>query len=116
MTWVSKKTWPLLLRASHPPDRGREVLGAASTKAGRPRIICQAEQRRLFITIGPDIQEQAHFAIGWGTLSLINSGLAQSKGRSGLLWWLLSLLLGPLATFLIVVLPAVENPRAVGYE
>jgi hypothetical protein len=53
------------------------------------------------------MQEQAHYAIGWGTLSLINAGLAQSKGRSGLLWWLFSLLLGPLATFLIVVLPAV---------
>ena len=37
---------------------------------------------------------------------MINAGLAQSKGRSGLLWWLFSLLLGPFATFLIVVLPA----------
>lgn len=55
------------------------------------------------------MQEQANYAIGWGTLSLINAGLAQSKGRSGLLWWLVSLLLGPLATFLIVVLPAVES-------
>lgn len=55
------------------------------------------------------MQEQAQqYAIGWGTLSLINAGLAQSKGRSGLLWWLASLFLGPLATFLIVVLPAVE--------
>jgi hypothetical protein len=43
--------------------------------------------------------------IGWGTLALINAGLAQAKNRSGLLWWLLSLLLGPIATFLIVVLP-----------
>ena len=40
--------------------------------------------------------------VGWGTLSLINAGLAQSKGHSGLLWWLASLLLGPIATFLIV--------------
>lgn len=55
------------------------------------------------------MHEQANYAIGWGTLSLINAGLAQSKGRSGLLWWLVSLLLGPLATFLIVVLPAVES-------
>jgi hypothetical protein len=31
--------------------------------------------------------------------------LAQAKGRSGLLWWLISLFLGPIATFLIVVLP-----------
>jgi hypothetical protein len=34
--------------------------------------------------------------------------LAQSKGRSGLLWWFFSLFLGPLATLLIVILPAVE--------
>jgi hypothetical protein len=39
---------------------------------------------------------------GWGTLSLLNAGLAQAKNRSGLVWWLISLLLGPVATFLIV--------------
>jgi hypothetical protein len=44
------------------------------------------------------------FFVGWGTLSLINAGLAQSKGRSGLMWWLASLLLGPIATLLIVVM------------
>ncbi len=44
------------------------------------------------------------FAVGWFTLSLINAGLAQGKGRSGLAWWAVSLLLGPVATFLIVVL------------
>ena len=42
---------------------------------------------------------------GWGTLSLINAGLAQGKGRSGLNWWLLSILLGPIATFILVLLP-----------
>jgi hypothetical protein len=51
------------------------------------------------------------FFVGWGTLSLINAGLAQSKGRSGLLWWLISLLFGPLATLLIVVLPPVSLGR-----
>lgn len=55
------------------------------------------------------MHEQAQFFVGWGTLSLINAGLAQAKGRSGLLWWLLSLILGPIATFLIVVLPRVEH-------
>lgn len=45
------------------------------------------------------------WGIGWGTLSLINAGLAQSKNRCGLAWFLLSLLLGPIATLLIVVLP-----------
>ena len=49
--------------------------------------------------------EHTPFFVGWGTLSLINAGLAQAKGRSGLLWWLLSLFLGPIATLLIVVLP-----------
>ncbi len=45
------------------------------------------------------------YAAGWGTLSLINAGLAQGKGRSGLTWFLLSLLLGPIATLLLVLLP-----------
>lgn len=35
----------------------------------------------------------------------LKAQLAQSKGRSGLLWWLISLFLGPIATFLIVILP-----------
>ncbi len=55
------------------------------------------------------MQGQTQFFVGLGTLSLINAGLAQSKGRSGLLWWLISLLLGPIATLLIVVLPAVPD-------
>jgi hypothetical protein len=54
------------------------------------------------------MHEQAQFFVGWGTLSLINAGLAQSKGRSGLLWWLISIFFGPIATFLIVVLPNAE--------
>jgi hypothetical protein len=53
------------------------------------------------------------YAIGWGTLALINAGLAQGKGRSGLGWFLASLLLGPIATFLIVVLDPVAVPRNV---
>ncbi len=50
------------------------------------------------------------YAVGWFTLSLINAGLAQGKGRSGLAWWALSLLLGPIATLLIVILPSVRRP------
>ncbi len=46
--------------------------------------------------------ENSSYAVGWGTLAMINAGLAQSKNHSGLLWFLLSLLLGPIATFLIV--------------
>jgi hypothetical protein len=48
------------------------------------------------------------YVVGWGTLSLINAGLAQSKNRSGLIWRVLSLLPGPIATFLIVVSGKVE--------
>ncbi len=55
---------------------------------------------------------ESTFAVGWGTLSLINAGLAQSKGRGGLAWCLISLLLGPIATFLIVVLERVDEPVA----
>jgi hypothetical protein len=48
------------------------------------------------------------YSAAWFTLSLINAGLAQGKGRSGLSWWLLSLFLGPIATLLIVASPSVE--------
>jgi hypothetical protein len=44
------------------------------------------------------------YAVGWGSLALINAGLAQGKNRSGLNWFLLSLLLGPVATFILVAL------------
>ncbi len=52
--------------------------------------------------------EDPTFFVGWGTLSLINAGLAQGKSRSGLIWCLFSLLLGPIATLLIVVLDRVR--------
>lgn len=58
---------------------------------------------------------QSGYAIGWGTLALINAGLAQGKRRSGLLWFILSLAVGPLATFFIVILPpSNEPPRPMG--
>ncbi|WML28777.1 hypothetical protein RCG24_12120 [Neobacillus sp. OS1-32] len=44
------------------------------------------------------------FFVGWGTLTLINAGLAQGKNRSGLNWFFISLFLGPIATLCIVVL------------
>lgn len=49
------------------------------------------------------------YAVGWFTLSLINAALAQTKGRSGLNWWLISLLLGPLCTLLIVLVDPVNK-------
>jgi hypothetical protein len=49
------------------------------------------------------------YAVGWFTLSLINAGLAQAKGRSGAGWWFGSLFLGPIATLLIVVLDPIKK-------
>jgi len=46
---------------------------------------------------------------GWGTLALINAGLAQSKHRSGFAWFVLSIFLGPLATLFLVLL---DDPEA----
>ncbi len=63
-----------------------------------------------FLSGGESMNDQAQFFVGWGTLSLINAGLAQSKNRSGLLWWIASLFFGPLATFLIVILDRVGPP------
>jgi hypothetical protein len=45
------------------------------------------------------------WAVGWGTLALINAGLAQSKNRGGGIWFLISLFFGPFATLLLVVRP-----------
>ena len=44
------------------------------------------------------------FFVGIGTLALINAGLAQAKNRRGLAWFFSSLLLGPIATLIIVAL------------
>ena len=51
------------------------------------------------------------YVVGWTALALINAGLAQGKRRSGLAWFFVSLLLGPIATFLIVILDPPAPPR-----
>jgi hypothetical protein len=48
------------------------------------------------------VNDASPYFVGWGTLALINAGLAQGKARSGLNWFLLSLLLGPIATLVLV--------------
>jgi hypothetical protein len=48
------------------------------------------------------VVQAPQFGVGWGTLALLNAGIAQGKNRSGLNWFLISLLLGPIATFLLV--------------
>lgn len=42
------------------------------------------------------------YFVGWGTLALINAALAQGKNRTGLNWFLLSLVLGPIATLILL--------------
>jgi hypothetical protein len=54
------------------------------------------------------------FFVGWGTLALITAGLAQSKKRSGTAWFLLSLIGGPIATLLVVVMPPTDWGAAEG--
>jgi hypothetical protein len=39
---------------------------------------------------------------GWGTLALVNAGLAQGKNRSGANWFVASIFFGPLATLALV--------------
>lgn len=48
------------------------------------------------------LPENSEYFVGWSTLALINAGLAQGKNRSGLLWFVLSIFLGPIATFILV--------------
>jgi len=63
-----------------------------------------------------EMQIAKDYAVGWGTLALINAGLAQSKGRSRGVWFLVSLFLGPIATLVIVITdepaPAVLSSKA----
>jgi hypothetical protein len=42
------------------------------------------------------------YVVGWGTLALINAGLAQAKNRTGFNWFLLSMILGPIATLMLL--------------
>ena len=43
------------------------------------------------------------YFVGLGTLALINAGLAKSMRRSSGAWFLASVFLGPIATFLLVI-------------
>ena len=47
---------------------------------------------------------------GWFVLALVNAGLAEQKNRSRWTWFVLSLFLGPVATFFIVVWEPVTEP------
>lgn len=41
---------------------------------------------------------EQEYAIGWGTLALLNAGLAHSMNRDAALWFSLSIFVGPVAT------------------
>ncbi len=50
---------------------------------------------------------QPSYYVEWFTLALLNAGIAQGKGRGGLVWFLISIFFGPLATLVLVLLPKV---------
>jgi hypothetical protein len=68
------------------------VLGSGQVVQAAPAQVAQPQ----------GASQPAAYAGGWGTLALINAGLAQCKNRSGANWFLISILLGPLATLLLV--------------
>ena len=51
------------------------------------------------------IEVSKQFFVGWGTLMLINAVLAQGKNRSGLVWFFISLFLGPFTTLILALVP-----------
>ena len=56
----------------------------------------------------PDSQ----YFVGWGTLALINANLAKINGDSALATGLLSLLLGSIVTFLLLLRSKPDAPKA----
>ncbi|QDG63901.1 hypothetical protein NIBR502770_05525 [Pseudarthrobacter sp. NIBRBAC000502770] len=51
----------------------------------------------------------------WFAIALINAGLAEQKNRSRIVWFLISVFIGPFATLLIVVLPPPKPVPKVSY-
>jgi predicted membrane channel-forming protein YqfA (hemolysin III family) len=54
------------------------------------------------VPYGRGVDETWIGSYGWVTLALVNAGLAEQKGRSRWTWFLVSLILGPVATLFIV--------------
>jgi hypothetical protein len=52
--------------------------------------------------INPEFQQYQGYVLGWGTMALFNSSIAQLHGRSALAWFFISLLLGPIATLYLL--------------
>ncbi|MCT8126173.1 MULTISPECIES: antitermination protein NusB [unclassified Alishewanella] len=57
------------------------------------------------------IEVGKQYFVGWGTLMLINAVLAQGKNRSGLVWFLVSLILGPIATLILALVPKLPDSQ-----
>jgi hypothetical protein len=49
----------------------------------------------------------------WLTVAILAGGFARTRNRSAWAWFLLTLLFGPIAAFLLVVWPPVEKPSRV---
>lgn len=54
--------------------------------------------------------EHQEYFVGWFTLSMVIAGIAQGKNRSGLGWWLLGVILGPLALLILLLLDRKIQP------
>lgn len=48
----------------------------------------------------------------WLTVALLAAGFARSRNRSGWFWFLLTMFLGPISAFLLVVWPTLPNRAA----
>lgn len=84
------------------------MLGWVSSRYAPDLVVGRAAREIVVDSFASFADGRAPWFVGWGTLALINAGLAQGKNRSGLLWFLLSLPFGPLATLVLVLLPKVR--------
>ena len=53
--------------------------------------------------------DQQTAVIGWFGLALIIAGIAQGKNHSGFLWFLLGILFGPAALFMLILLKKLKS-------
>jgi len=52
--------------------------------------------------------EGSQYAVGWITLAMIVAGFAQTKERSSLIWFIIALILGPIALLILLFLDKPE--------
>ena len=57
------------------------------------------------------IAQPGGYGIGWGAIALINAALAQDRGRSALGWFFGSMIVGPIATLLLVMWGKLPDAR-----